>query len=303
MNATPDKDVDLTTLPNTLACQPWELLIPIEGSGINSGVSAVEFKGKLYAFYLKSNPGQPTTIGYATLSKNIKNRLFVESLDELTAKDVAHFRPAVTVYDDHLFCFFTATDQTLRYHVFTGTDWSAVDTVPHTLTADAPSVATHGNRLYLVLRGTVGNVFYHNVFENFSWGTNIPSYHILFNDSPSLCMYEEKPHVAINGLDGQLHVFVFTDNQWRPALRLSQRNLYGAPALHAWAKFIVTATRSSVTHRFLTELIHPPAARPQLYKTAGPYVSPPCLTTYDHDLYLLGQRPCNDLGISRFNPD
>lgn len=281
---------------------PWELIIPIEGTHISSGVSAIEFKGKLYVFYIKAGVNDPFTISYAVLSRNAQHTLFLESLNELPTKEVAQFRPSVTVYNDHLFCFYTATDQTVRYRVFTGTEWSPVDIVPQTLSADAPSVATRGEQLYLALQGTSNRVLYHKVFENFSWGPNIPQHNIKFNGSPALCIYADTPHVAIHGLDEHLYLLIFENNQWQVIFRSEQSNPYDAPSLHAWAKFIISATHTNDGNRYSTELMHRETHTHDIYSTAGSYRSPPCLTTYLHELYLIGRRTCDDLGISLFNP-
>lgn len=294
----------LTSSPLTAtdSRNPWELQIPIEDTGISSGVSAIEFKGKLYVFYIKAGGHYPYTIGYALLAINAEHTLVLESLNELPTKEVAQLRPCVTVYNDHLFCFFTATDQTLRYRVFTGTEWSPVDIVPQTLSADAPSVVTHGEKIYLALQGTPQGVLYHKVFENYSWGPNIPQHNIRFNGSPSLCIYADTPHMAISGLDEHLYLLAFEENQWGLVSRSDQGNIYGAPSLHAWAKFIISATHIKDSNRYSTELMHQQTHTHDIYSTLGAYRSPPCLTTYLHELYLIGQRSCGDLGISLFNP-
>lgn len=284
-------------------CQTWQLIIPIEGTGQTSDVSAVEYKGKLYLFYTQEKGPDLFKLGYTVMVKNPENKLVVESINELPVQDAGHFRPAVTVYENHLFCFYTATDQTLRFSTFAGDDWSPLSTVPHTLSADAPSVVAHEDKLYVALQGTTGGMFYHIVLDTHGWYPNVPAPHINFSGSPSLCIYNNKVHVALRGLDGRSYVFFFMKNQWHPVFTSQQTEVYGPPALHAWGNVMVIASLKHRNNRYTTELRHPLTSLPEYYDTAGTYLSPPCLTRYLSNLYLIGKRPCNDLAISVFNPN
>lgn len=292
-----------TVLTETIACQPWELVMPIEGTGKTSDTCAVEFEGQLYIFYTKEKGPDLFKLGYTVVVKNSDNKLIVKSTNELPAQDAGHFRPAVTVYQNRLFCFYTATDKTLRFSVLMDNGWSPIDTVPNVLTADAPSVVAHADKLYVALQGTVGGEFYHTVLDTYGWHPNVPAPHISFSDSPSLCIYDNKVHVAVRGLDGHSYIFCFIDNQWHPVFTSQHTEVYESPALHAWNHLMVIASLKHPNNRYTTELIPPLTSPPDYYDTAGTYLSPPCLTRYLDGFYLIGKRPCNDLAISVFNLD
>ncbi|MFP3518645.1 hypothetical protein SB766_20915 [Pseudomonas sp. SIMBA_077] len=292
-----------TVLTETIACQPWELVMAIEGTGKTSDTCAVEFEGQLYIFYIQEKGPNVFKLGYTIMAKNPDNKPRVKSLNELPVQDAGYFRPAVTVYQNRLFCFYTATDQRLRFSVLMENGWSPIDTVPNVLTADAPSVVAHADKLYVALQGTVGSEFYHTHLDSYGWHPNVPAPHISLSGSPSLCVYDNHVHVAIRGLNGRSYIFRFIDNQWRPVFASQQTEVHGSPALHAWENFIAIASLKHPNNRYTTEFVEPSARLRERYETAGAYLSAPCLTRYLNDFYLIGKRPCNDLAISVFNPN
>ena len=283
-------------------CPTWELIMPIEGTGISSGVSAVEFKGKLYAFYTRHKTPDAVTLGYVVLNKNADNDLRLESINELPAPQVAHFRPAVTVYAQHLYCFYTATDQTIRLLNYSGAEWSSTESVPNVLTSDAPSVASNGASLYLALRSTRQHAFYHKVLDHTGWQPHVLDPDIDTAESPSLCIYENVPYVGIR-TPAEQQLICRLSSYWHPIHLSKQRGTYGAPALAAHDKCFFSAARLRDSNQCTIDRFQPKQGMEHVDKTAGAYLSPPCLTQYSGDLYLISQRPCNDLAILKFNPD
>ena len=60
-----------------MPCETWDLHLLIEGTGMSTGASAVEFKGKLYIFYaLQKAPGV-FTLGFTVLFKNSANQMII----------------------------------------------------------------------------------------------------------------------------------------------------------------------------------------------------------------------------------
>ena len=294
---------------DTFPCQSWQLVLPVEGTGINSGVSAFEYQGKLYAFYNKGRGPQDGMIGYAILSKNSSDRLVLEGIHELPNESdnqyrpSGGFRPAVTVYQNRLFCFYRDASGGISFNVGSGTFWESTQSVPQVLTSDAPSVAALGDQLFVVLRGTEGGDFYHKVLDPSGWQPNQRDPQIKFNGSPSLSIAGGLPTVALKGLDERLYLFKFQDNGWLPVLTSSQHDIFGPPAFIQWDRFMVDASLKRSNNHYTTELIRSPLEVNDYYQTAGVYTSPPCLAKYHNELYLIGRRPCNDLGISIFNPE
>ncbi|MFK7671016.1 hypothetical protein [Pseudomonas lundensis] len=294
---------------DTLPCQAWQLVLPIEGTGINSGVSAVEHQGKLYAFYNKGSSAQDGIIGYAIVSKHPNNQLVLEGLHELPTepgiqyRPLGGYRPAVTVYQNRLFCFYRDTSGGISFSVGSGAFWENAQQVPNVLTSDAPSVAALGEQLFLVLRGTEGGDFYHKVLEPSGWQPHQRDPHIKFNGSPSLCIAGGLPTVAVKGLDERLYLFNFHESGWAPVLTSTLNDIYEAPAVAGWDRFLVDASLKRSNNHYSTELVRSPTELNDYYQTAGAYTSPPCLVNYHSDLYLIGKRPCDDLGISIFNPE
>ena len=296
-------DKQTGTSVEDIPCEPWELILPIEGTQIASGVATVEFHDKLYVFFIKEKQPDVLSLGYLVMIKNAHSKLVVESRHELTVAAVGRFRPAVTVYDNYLFCFYTGTDQRIRYLAYSGVQWSPTILVPHLLTADAPAVVSHEQALYLALQGTVEGQFFHKVFENFTWGKNIQSPTLRITGSPALCLFNDKPTAAIEGLDGLLHIFEFSDNTWQRTYKSSLPGTFGSPALNVWNGLLIYGLQKHVSKRYVTEAVHSAGTSPYYSKTIGAYLSPPCLSVYKGDFYLIGQRPCNDIGVSLFNPE
>ena len=287
----------------------WELLKPLENTGICSGVSAVEFKGKVYVFFIAEKvPGQ-LVLSYLLLGKSTDNALVVERLESIHGQGLTRHRPAVAVYDGHLFCFHTAVDKRVHYLVFSGTEWSHDAIVPGVLTDNAPSVANFENNLYLAVQGTYNGEFYHKVFENFEWRATINDPDITCKGSPSLCAYSHSLSVAVTGMDGTLALFHFAEHKWKLAYASPHYKVLGSPALYARKKYLVCASISDPDRHVVTETISEmsdgtPSREINMHldKTLGKYLSEPCLIQYGEQFYLIGRRPCNDLAISVYKP-
>ena len=284
-----------------MPCETWDLHLLIEGTGMSTGASAVEFKGKLYIFYaLQKAPGV-FTLGYTVLFKNSANQMIIQHISELPTTRTSQRRPSVTVYADHLYCFYTAPDKSIRFITFSGTQWSPVETVPQVLTSDAPSAVGNGVNLYLALRGADSRALYYKVLGPSGWQPHVREDHKSVVESPSLCIHREMPFVSTRSAAGQLVTFQLIDEQY-PIHVSNQPDTYGASALHTQGEYFYCATRKRSGNQYTVEMFRPYLDVDIYSQTAGRFVSAPCLTSYLGDMYLIGQRPCQDLALLKLNP-
>ena len=284
-----------------MPCETWDLHLLIEGTGMSTGASAVEFKGKLYIFYaLQKAPGV-FTLGYTVLFKNSANQMIIQHISELPTTRTRQLRPSVTVYADHLYCFYTAPDQSIRFITFSGTQWSPVETVPQVLTSDAPSAVGNGVNLYLALRGADSRALYYKVLEPSGWQPHVREDHKSVVESPSLCIHKDMPFVSTRSATGQLVTFQLIDEEY-PIHVSNQPDTYGASALHTQGEYFYCATRKRSGNQYTVETFRPYLDVDIYSQTAGRFVSAPCLTSYLGDMYLIGQRPCQDLALLKLNP-
>ena len=303
-----EKDEDQTGTRTTRSvegtrCRWWELQLPLEGTGISSAVSAVEYLDKIYAFYIKKDAQGARKLGYLIMGKTRGDKIAVESSQEHSLPGLTGLAPAATVYNGRLHCFYTGSDQRLRYVTYARNQWSAVATVPGVLTVAAPSVTTCDNKLYIALQGTYNGEFYYKTLTDSNWDntTHVPA--INFKGSPSLCVFREKLHVAICGMDNLLHVFKFENRQWMPIYRSSFYEVLDSPALHPWNNSLCYSALRKPTRNYFTGFVPSPGESKYVGETIGTYLSSPCMIDYKGAFYLMGQRPCNDLGISIFAPN
>ena len=284
-----------------MPCETWDLHLLIEGTGMSTGASAVEFKGKLYIFYaLQKAPGV-FTLGYTVLFKNSANQMIIQHISELPTTRTSQRRPSVTVYADHLYCFYTAPDKSIRFIMFSGTQWSLVETVPQVLTSDAPSAVGNGVNLYLALRGADSRALYYKVLGPSGWQPHVREDHKSVVESPSLCIHRDMPFVSTRSAAGQLVTFQLIDEQY-PIHVSNQPDTYGASALHTQGEYFYCATRKRSGNQYTVEMFRPYLDVDIYSQTAGRFVSAPCLTSYLGDMYLIGQRPCQDLALLKLNP-
>ncbi|WP_143520675.1 hypothetical protein [Pseudomonas lundensis] len=284
-----------------MPCETWDLHLLIEGTGMSTGASAVEFKGKLYIFYaLQKAPGV-FTLGYTVLFKNSANQMIIQHISELPTTRTSQRRPSVTVYADHLYCFYTAPDKSIRFITFSGTQWSPVETVPQVLTSDAPSAVGNGVNLYLALRGADSRALYYKVLGPSGWQPHVREDHKSVVESPSLCIHREMPFVSTRSAAGQLVTFQLIDEEY-PIHVSNQPDTYGASALHTQGEYFYCATRKRSGNQYTVEMFRPYLDVDIYSQTAGRFVSAPCLTSYLGDMYLIGQRPCQDLALLKLNP-
>lgn len=284
-----------------MPCETWDFHLLIEGTGMSTGASAVEFKGKLYIFYaLQKAPGV-FTLGYTVLFKNSANQMIIQHISELPTTRTSQRRPSVTVYADHLYCFYTAPDKSIRFITFSGTQWSPVETVPQVLTSDAPSAVGNGVNLYLALRGEDSRALYYKVLGPSGWQPHVREDHKSVVESPSLCIHREMPFVSTRSAAGQLVTFQLIDEQY-PIHVSNQPDTYGASALHTQGEYFYCATRKRSGNQYTVEMFRPYLDVDIYSQTAGRFVSAPCLTSYLGDMYLIGQRPCQDLALLKLNP-
>ena len=268
---------------------------------MSTGASAVEFKGKLYIFYaLQKAPGV-FTLGFTVLFKNSANQMIIQHISELPTTRTSQLRPSVTVYADHLYCFYTAPDKSIRFITFSGTQWSPVETVPQVLTSDAPSAVGNGVNLYLALRGEDSRALYYKVLGPSGWQPHVREDHKSVVESPSLCIHREMPFVSTRSAAGQLVTFQLIDEQY-PIHVSNQPDTYGASALHTQGEYFYCATRKRSGNQYTVETFRPYLDVDIYSQTAGRFVSAPCLTSYLSDVYLIGQRPCQDLALLKLNP-
>lgn len=287
--------------------QSWELIMPVEGTGICSGISAVEFKDKIYAFFITEKTPNNLQLSHLVFSKGTDKALIVERQEDFSINGLTRHRPSVTVHDGHLFCFHTVRDQTVHYHVYSGTEWSHGGTVPGVLTDQAPSAVSYKDTLYLALQGTYNGEFYHKAFQNFEWGDTINSPGLHIKGSPSLCQFGDTLSVAFTGLDDGMHLFNFFSGKWEFIYKSPHYKVSGSPALYARNNYLVCASLAQADQHVLTEtLLERTGSTPSLDvtthldRTVGTYLSEPCLIEYKDRFYLIGRRPCNDVGISLF---
>ena len=284
-----------------MPCETWDLHLLIEGTGMSTGASAVEFKGKLYIFYaLQKAPGV-FTLGFTVLFKNSANQMIIQHISELPTTRTRPLRPSVTVYADHLYCFYTAPDKSIRFITFSGTQWSPVETVPQVLTSDAPSAVGNGVNLYLALRGADSRALYYKVLEPSGWQPHVREDHKSVVESPSLCIHKDMPFVSTRSATGQLVTFQLIDEEY-PIHVSNQPDTYGASALHTQGEYFYCATRKRSGNQYTVETFRPYLDVDIYSQTAGRFVSAPCLTSYLGDMYLIGQRPCQDLALLKLNP-
>lgn len=284
-----------------MPCETWDLHLLIEGTGMSTGASAVEFKGKLYIFYaLQKAPGV-FTLGYTVLFKNSANQMIIQHISELPTTRTSQRRPSVTVYADHLYCFYTAPDKSIRFITFSGTQWSPIETVPQVLTSDAPSAVGNGVNLYLALRGADSRALYYKVLGPSGWQPHVREDHKSVVESPSLCIHREMPFVSTRSAAGQLVTFQLIDEEY-PIHVSNQPDTYGASALHTQGEYFYCATRKRSGNQYTVEMFRPYLDVDIYSQTAGRFVSAPCLTSYLGDMYLIGQRPCQDLALLKLNP-
>lgn len=284
-----------------MPCETWDFHLLIEGTGMSTGASAVEFKGKLYIFYaLQKAPGV-FALGYTVLFKNSANQMIIQHISELPTTRTSQRRPSVTVYADHLYCFYTAPDKSIRFITFSGTQWSPVETVPQVLTSDAPSAVGNGVNLYLALRGADSRALYYKVLGPSGWQPHVREDHKSVVESPSLCIHREMPFVSTRSAAGQLVTFQLIDEQY-PIHVSNQPDTYGASALHTQGEYFYCATRKRSGNQYTVEMFRPYLDVDIYSQTAGRFVSAPCLTSYLGDMYLIGQRPCQDLALLKLNP-
>lgn len=284
-----------------MPCETWDLHLLIEGTGMSTGASAVEFKGKLYIFYaLQKAPGV-FALGYTVLFKNSANQMIIQHISELPTTRTSQRRPSVTVYADHLYCFYTAPDKSIRFITFSGTQWSPVETVPQVLTSDAPSAVGNGVNLYLALRGADSRALYYKVLGPSGWQPHVREDHKSVVESPSLCIHRDMPFVSTRSAAGQLVTFQLIDEEY-PIHVSNQPDTYGASALHTQGEYFYCATRKRSGNQYTVEMFRPYLDVDIYSQTAGRFVSAPCLTSYLGDMYLIGQRPCQDLALLKLNP-
>ena len=284
-----------------MPCETWDLHLLIEGTGMSTGASAVEFKGKLYIFYARQKAPGVFTLGYTVLFKNSANQMIIQHISELPTTRTSQLRPSVTVYADHLYCFYTAPDKSIRFIMFSGTQWSLVETVPQVLTSDAPSAVGNGVNLYLALRGEDSRALYYKVLGPSGWQPHVREDHKSVVESPSLCIHREMPFVSTRSAAGQLVTFQLIDEQY-PIHVSNQPDTYGASALHTQGEYFYCATRKRSGNQYTVEMFRPYLDVDIYSQTAGRFVSAPCLTSYLGDMYLIGQRPCQDLALLKLNP-
>lgn len=284
-----------------MPCETWDLHLLIEGTGMSTGASAVEFKGKLYIFYaLQKAPGV-FALGYTVLFKNSANQMIIQHISELPTTRTSQRRPSVTVYADHLYCFYTAPDKCIRFITFSGTQWSPVETVPQVLTSDAPSAVGNGVNLYLALRGADSRALYYKVLGPSGWQPHVREDHKSVVESPSLCIHRDMPFVSTRSAAGQLVTFQLIDEEY-PIHVSNQPDTYGASALHTQGEYFYCATRKRSGNQYTVEMFRPYLDVDIYSQTTGRFVSAPCLTSYLGDMYLIGQRPCQDLALLKLNP-
>lgn len=290
-------------------CHSWELVLPLEQTGICSGVAAVEFRGKIHAFFIAGEQSSALSLRWLVLGKNNEGKLVIELKHTFPYDAVIPHRPSVTVYNDHLFCFLTGTDQRVRYQVFSGGQWSHPTVVPGVLINESPSVTSHGDKLYLAVQGAEDNAFYHKVYENFEWGPTIKHPDIYLNGSPSLCVFDNIVHMAINGTNDALYIYKFHNQKWERLYKCPYYKTQGSPSLSINNNFLVSATKRNPLRHYVTQTLMgsntlpmPPTPITHIDETIGSYLSSPCLISYEGQFYLMGRRPCNDLGISVYRP-
>lgn len=288
---------------------PWELVTPIEGTGICSGISVVEFNHQIYAFFMVENVTGHLGVSYLVLGNNAENKLVEQKQEYLNALHPARGRPAVTVHEGHLFCFYTTVEQTVFYHVFSGEQWTHAQEVPGVLTQHAPSVSSTNGQLYLGVQGTSNGEFYHKIFENYEWGNTIKASGIRFKGTPSLAGNGSQMHTALTGLDDSVELYTFDSDSWRLLYKSNFYKVQGSPTLYAGGSMLMCTSLNAHDQHAVTEVlgvqgggITHPVIPYHLSVTNGKYLSEPSLVYFGEALYLIGRRPCNDVGISLYKP-
>ncbi|WP_324833647.1 hypothetical protein [Pseudomonas saxonica] len=288
---------------------PWELVTPIEDTGICSGISVVEFNHKIYAFFMVENFPGHLGLSYLVLGNNAENKLVEQKQEYLDAIHPARGRPAVTVHEGHLFCFYTTLEQTVLYHVFSGEHWTHAQEVPGVLTQHAPSVSSTNGQLYLGVQGTSNGEFYHKIFENYEWGNTIKASGIRFKGTPSLAGNGSRMYAALTGADDSVGLYAFHSNSWELLYRSNFYKVQGSPTLYAGGSMLMCTSVNAHDQRAVTEVLgaqmlditHPQLPY-YLNVTNGKYLSEPSIIYVGEELYLIGRRPCNDVGISLYKP-
>lgn len=286
---------------------PWELIMPIENTGICSGVSAVEFNNKIHAFFVFDDPAGYVGVSYLVFGYNAEKKLTVEKQEYLNSYNVARHRPAVTVHGGRLFCFYTSLEKTVNYHEFSDGRWTQGEQVPGVLTDHAPSVFSTGEKLHLAVQGTNYGEFYHKVFENDEWGRTVNALGIAFKGSPSLGGNSSKLFAAVTGLDNSIKMLSYTADNWQLDYESPYYKVQGSPTLFTGDDVIMCTSINAHDQHVVTEFpgmkgldtAHPVGVR-RLAVTHGKYLSEPCLIKYREQLYLIGRRPCDDVGVSLY---
>lgn len=290
-------------------CMIWHSLTSIERSGACSPLASVEFNNKLYIFYIKETAHQPLSLGYIVVSTVLNgHHVIVESRNDIALPGLTRSRPAVAVHDEHLYCFYTTNDLTVRYLSFNRTQWSSVSVVPDLFTSDAPAVLSGGgNVLYLAVRGSESNTLFHKELWHDRWLDTLENDTIQLKGSPSICSYEPRPnsyayYVGFRGLDNKLYIRPLLNNMWTTAYANPAIDLHESVSIYPWRKGLYHATLKYPSHG-CTVGVHPFNSTDPviLNETVETYTSTPCFVHYRGQLYLIGQRPCNNIGISIFN--
>lgn len=289
-------------------CMQWHQLLSIERTAACSPLASIEFNDKLYIFYTKESHDQPLSLGYIVLSTQLDGHaIFIESRNNIAVQGLTRARQAVSVFNGSLYCFFTANDLSVRYLTFNGDQWSSVRVVPDLLTSDAPAVFNNGDTLYLAVRGSESTTLFHKELWRDRWGDTLEANSIELKGSPSLCAYQPHPgsaklYAGFRGVDDKLYISSLLHNQWSPAYTNLAIDLHDSVSIFAGRKGLYHATLKSPSHACLVG-VHPfSSTEPvMLNESVETYVSTPCFVPYRNQLYLIGQRPCNNIGLSIFN--
>ena len=295
--------------PPVLWARPWDLVTPIETTGVCSGISVVEFNHKIYAFFMVDDIPGRLGLSYLLLDNNTDNKLVELTQEYLEVHNPARGRPAVTVHEGHLFCFYTTLDQRVLYHVFSGVQWTHAQEVPGVLTQHAPSVSSMNGQLYLGVQGTSNGEFYHKVFENYEWGNTLKASGVRFKGTPSLAGNGSRMYAALTGVDDSMELYTLDNDVWKLLYRSGFYKVQGSPTLYAGGSMLICISVNAHDQRAVTEVLGAQGLGPthpqfpyHLSVTNGKYLSEPSLVYVGEALYLIGRRPCNDVGISLFKP-
>lgn len=289
-------------------CPQWYQLLSIERAAACSPLASIEFNDKLYIFYTKESPDQPLSLGYIVLSTQLDGHaIFIESRNNIAVQGLTRARQAVSVFNGSLYCFFTANDLSVRYLTFNGDQWSSVRVVPDLFTSDAPAVLNNGDTLYLAVRGNESNTLLHKELWRDRWTDTLEANTIQLKGSPSLCARQSRPgspnlFVGFRGVDDKLYISKLLHNTWSPAYPSLAIDLHGSVSLFAGRKKLFHATLKSPSRTCLVGVHSFNSTEPMvLNETVETYTSTPCFVLYRNKLYLIGQRPCNYIGLSIFN--